>query len=269
MVFQLNSINTRNHRRLLSNTEIPSASASASQQLLESLSSTCTFTSYDIKKLGFDINTDFITAQEEEQLLHELLPAFDGKQYQRSHWDNVIQGYRESEKVRWNEPNNVVVQRIRAFVEHESYSNEQLPLDSPNNNNTSKPTSTELEPSQPIIWRPTIHVLDLDGDGYINGHVDNVKTLGGFVIGLSLLSDSLMQFTDTRDRSRQFQALLPRRSLYVMHGDIRNHWEHRIPANAEQVNFGGRQVHRTRRIAIILRDYRHDDTMYKIFRSQF
>lgn len=44
---------------------------------------------------------DFITKEEEHQLIEEINPLFKKKRYIDTHWDGVITGYKEIEKSFW------------------------------------------------------------------------------------------------------------------------------------------------------------------------
>jgi alkylated DNA repair protein (DNA oxidative demethylase) len=52
----------------------------------------------------------------------------------------------------------------------------------------------------------------------------------GLVIGVSLLSDCRMRFQRGKGPERQTRAFtLPPRSVYVLTGEVRQHWQHSIP----------------------------------------
>lgn len=61
-----------------------------------------------------------------------------------------------------------------------------------------------------------VHILDLHENGHIKPHVDAVRFCGNRIAGLSLLTDSIMKFRLETDKERTAQALLKRRSLYLM-----------------------------------------------------
>ena len=153
--------------------------------------------------LGLQLIPDFVTEEEENVLLDEILPLFQSIKYLDIHWDNVIHNYREIEKSNWKEKRNeLIITRIRTFIEtHEKYKHRQK--------------------DHRIVWRPGVHIIDLHEQGDIGKHVDNAKTGGELVVGLSLLSDALMKFRSEKVVHHEFVALLPRRSLYIMSDDIR------------------------------------------------
>ena len=68
---------------------------------------------------------------------------------------------------------------------------------------------------------PATHVLDIDSNGEILPHVDNVKFVGRALAGLSLLSDAVMRFEKCETKNQVFDVFLPRRSLYIMENDFR------------------------------------------------
>ena len=166
----------------------------------------------------------FITAAEEEALLADVEPPLARRRYEKGHWDAVIAGgYREMQ-LRFDALSSVareVAERVRA----------RFPVD-----------------SAPLM--PTLHALELSEGAYIGPHVDSVKFSGGVVAGISLLSDAVMVLTpaeadgdssgpsslphsaadDGDGMPPTVSLLLPRRSLYVLAGDARYHWQHAVPA---------------------------------------
>ena len=98
----------------------------------------------------------------------------------------AIHGYRETERLNWTEANQAILNRVKmlAFGSAET-----------------------LAP---------VHILDLHENGHIKPHVDAVRFCGNRIAGLSLLTDSIMKFRLETDKERTAQALLKRRSLYLM-----------------------------------------------------
>ena len=170
----------------------------------------------------FTLYSDFISPEEEQALVSELDPVFLRRKYQKGHWDNAIEGYRETERGAWNEANTQTLQRY-----------------------------TEQCFSSDVSLEQT-HVLDLAAWGVIKPHVDSIKFCGGLVCGLSLLSDAVMRFVldeeweegkvreeegrvkEEEGRVREeegrvwCEVVLPRRSVYVMSGRIRYDYTHEI-----------------------------------------
>ena len=68
---------------------------------------------------------------------------------------------------------------------------------------------------------PATHVLDIDSNGKILPHVDNVKFVGRALAGLSLLSDAVMRFEKCESQNEVIDVFLPRRSLYIMENNFR------------------------------------------------
>lgn len=129
----------------------------------------------------------------------------------------------------------------------------------------------------------SVHAIDLDARGEIRNHVDSIKFSGSIICGISLLSDAIMRLTeepctdgdgdgkqaslsyhglcekdtcglavggmmrDGRPVPRQIDIQLPRRSLYMLHGDSRYKWGHAILGSSGRCR-------RERRISLILRD---------------
>ena len=107
---------------------------------------------------------------------------------------------------------------------------------------------------RPAAFRiiPEVHILDLRKDGYIKPHVDAVRFCGSRIVGVSLLSNAVMRLASTDEKSASVDALLRRRSLYLMADFARYSCTHEILANDESV-FGGQRIERDRRISIIAR----------------
>ena len=119
-----------------------------------------------------------------------------------------------------------------------------------------------------------IHLLDLAPDGHIAPHVDHVDYSGDFIVGLSLLTDSVMtlhhrgigepetNLKDEKSTDVWLPMYLPRRSLYVLQGEARYDWAHAVPQMPEwnEEDSQGTQSECTlpivkgRRLAVIFRD---------------
>ncbi|XP_014667331.1 PREDICTED: alpha-ketoglutarate-dependent dioxygenase alkB homolog 7, mitochondrial-like [Priapulus caudatus] len=184
------------------------------------------FSSHKAKKLVGDslmVIDDFITPEEETSFLDEVLPYMKRLRYEYDHWDNAIHGYRETERSQWNDVNCATLQRLR---------------------------DTALPHGVPQLT--LVHVLDLAKNGYIKPHVDSVRFCGSTIAGLSLMSNSIMRFIHEEDKEIVVDALLKRRSLYIMRGVIRYHFTHELLDDKESL-FRSIHVPRDRRMSIICR----------------
>ncbi|XP_030373271.1 alpha-ketoglutarate-dependent dioxygenase alkB homolog 7, mitochondrial [Scaptodrosophila lebanonensis] len=196
------------------------------------------------------IISNFITVEEEQQLHEEIEPYMSRLRYETDHWDDAIQGFRETERKKWYPHNRAVLERVR-----------QVAFDG--------------------AIMPYVHILDLAADGVIKPHVDSTRYCGNTISGISLLSDSVMRLVRTdaekyqqgntasndkekdtayrhqpvplRDDNFYADLLLPRRSLYIMSHTARYNFTHEILAN-EHATFCGNPVQKTRRISIICRN---------------
>lgn len=179
-----------------------------------------------VQRLGLqvEVRTGFITEEEEGALLRELEPGLKKKRYEFDHWDDAIHGYRETERVRWGEACEDILNRVRAvaFVE-----------------------------GSPLLG--PVHVLDLDKRGYIKPHIDSVKFCGSTIAGLSLLSDSIMRLVKEDDANERLDLLLPRCSLYILRDQARYNFTHEILKDEESI-FNGQRIPRERRISVICRN---------------
>ena len=160
---------------------------------------------------------EVISKQEEENLTKEIDSLFKYTKYDASHYDKVINHYREKQVLKFSMfTNQLVMERIYALLKRELKLNEfEIP-----------------------------HVIDLfPNTGVIDKHVDSVKYGGSTVSGLSLLSDRVMRLMDFPETDDSYvDVTIPRRSLYYLRNDARYKMSHAIPSNSD------------RRISIIFRD---------------
>lgn len=196
---------------------------------------------------------DFISADEEESLIHDVEPQLRRRRFDDGHFDGVILHYRE-----------------RTFAISALSTSSQAVM----------ARAYRLFPEAPAAGKhmDSIHAVELARHGEIRNHVDSVKFSGSIVCGISLLSDAIMRLTeepadqrpgeatyhglcakdtvgvslgdrlrDGRPVPQQIDIRLPRRSLYMLHGESRYKWGHAILGESDQCP-------RERRISIILRD---------------
>lgn len=167
---------------------------------------------------------DFITEDEENSLCTEFEQNLARRRYEYDHWDNAIHGFRETERSKWNDKNEAIINRIR---------------------------KTAFPPDADIL--PAIHIVDLAENGWIKPHVDSVRFCGNIIAGLSLLSDSVLRLTSEEDKNIKCDVLLKRRSLYIMKDEIRFKFAHEILKDEESV-FNGVRVPRGRRVSLVARN---------------
>jgi len=138
------------------------------------------------------IKEDFLSVDEEKSLLEEVEPYMKKLRYEFDHWDDAIHGYRETERLEWNEANKKILNRVKdcAFDHFADTKNTNL--------------------------LAHVHILDLHENGYIKPHVDAVRFCGNTIAGLSLLSDAVMKLTHEKEKQKCASVLLKRRSLYIM-----------------------------------------------------
>ena len=173
---------------------------------------------------------DFITPNEESNLLKELEVPLKRLRYQTGHWDKAIESYREIEKSNWNDKSNEkLVHQIRDFV---------FPPDE---------SRDDITPPLKLV-----HVLDLAAEGEIKPHVDAIRFCGKRLAGLSLMSDSVMRLVSVSDSSKFADLYLPRRSLYILSSEARYDFTHAILPQKDSY-FNGLSVIKGRRVSIIFR----------------
>ncbi|KAL0818647.1 hypothetical protein ABMA28_009070 [Loxostege sticticalis] len=168
---------------------------------------------------------DFVTEEEEASLLAELEPVLKRMRYEFDHWDNAIQGFRETERSNWNEANSKVLARVR-----------------------------DVAFASPAVGEPLphTHVLDLAAAGFIKPHVDAVRFCGGVIAGLCLASGAVMRLRHEQHQHLALDALIDRRCLYIMRGTARYDFNHAV-LGGEESAWRGQKLPRRRRIAVITR----------------
>lgn len=165
--------------------------------------------------------------------------------YERDHWDDAIQGFRETERKSWYPKNKEVINKVLGVA---------------------FPTS--------VSTLPHIHVLDLEATGFIKPHVDSSRYCGHTIAGISLLSDSVMKLVQTSDdhsASEDYRnqpnastdsekkdlgsvkILLKRYSLYIMANTARYDYTHEI-LKTEESFIHNQPIVKDRRISIICRN---------------
>lgn len=82
---------------------------------------------------------NFISPVEEASLMQEIEPYLKRMRYERDHWDDAIQGFRETERKSWYPQNKEVLNRVMAVA---------LP-----------------DITNALSTLPYIHVLDLEATG--------------------------------------------------------------------------------------------------------
>jgi alkylated DNA repair protein alkB family protein 7 len=150
----------------------------------------------EILKKTMIVTENFLTESEETSLLNEIEPYMKRLRYEYDHWDDVIHGYRETERLNWNENNQLILQRVKQFAF--DYFNQQDRIEQPTN------------------LLNHIHILDLHETGYIKPHVDAVRFCGNTIAGLCLLSDGIMRLISEKDKTKTALVCLKRRCLYIM-----------------------------------------------------
>ncbi|XP_014358582.2 alpha-ketoglutarate-dependent dioxygenase alkB homolog 7, mitochondrial [Papilio machaon] len=170
------------------------------------------------------IYPNFVSEEEEASLLAEVEPQLKRLRYEYDHWDNAIEGYRETERDSWNNQNAAILKRVR---------------------------DTAFQPNAQLL--PRAHILDLAAAGYIKPHIDAVRFCGNTIAGLCLLSSAVMRLVHESRPEFQLDALLERRCLYVMRDVSRYEFTHAV-LGGEHSMWRGEKLPRRRRIAVICRE---------------
>jgi len=174
----------------------------------------------------FVVANDFITQAEHDSLVEEVTSKLKRMKYETTHIDSVITGYREAPISNWINPaNRAVVDRV-----------------------------LELFKGEKLQFLP-VHALDLQADGHIDPHVDNVKYSGGIIAGLSLLSEAIMRLTQEKDAAAKVEVVIKPRSLYIQRRTCRYEFAHSILGPKEKpLLLAEGLVQRQRRISLMFRD---------------
>lgn len=160
-----------------------------------------------LNSLGLSYIADFINASEQHALLQQV---------QKINWQQVSLFGQTAKR------------RVAHFGLHYHY-----------DKRTVQPTTPPPEWLNELIKRaaqllhePVAHIAELLITDYpvgagINWHRD--AAVFKDIIGISLASSSLIYFRNRANKKEQIKLMLEPGSAYVLKGDIRNDWEHRIP----------------------------------------
>ena len=173
---------------------------------------------HDLDRSLLRVWPDFITAEEETRLFEEVAPLLRRRRYSKNHWDSVIVNFRETERAwaAWELQNQKTLEHARVTIDE------------------------ALGSSKVDDFLDSAHIVDISPNGYISPHVDSVKASGNFVAGLSLLSTSQMTLRYRPGMSEGdgwnlelesdsvVNVTLPRRSLYLISGDLRFKYTHAV-----------------------------------------
>jgi 2OG-Fe(II) oxygenase superfamily len=184
-------------------------------------------------------------------LFVSLLDSFySRKRYSKSHWDSVIQRYREFTLLEDDSElylpfQKTVFDPIKTLIREKHLAHRGGPADG-------------------VKWLPP-HVIDLHRDGGISAHVDSTRFSGEVVCGLSLKSPCIMRLRpasedgtpDQQQYDKYVDLLLEPLSLYVLQGDGRYKYTHEILPSNSVFNISGDKpclVSREPRCSVIFRD---------------
>lgn len=113
-------------------------------------------------------------------------------------------------------------------------------------------------------WLPC-HAIDLKQDGQLTAHVDSTKFSGGLVVGISLLTPSIMRLIPDQQAAEQagwVDLYLPPLSLYALTGVGRYSYTHELlPSGATFESSTENQitVERGNRLSVIFRDAKAEE----------
>tara|TARA_R110002050_G_scaffold202917_1_gene338173 strand:+ start:170 stop:916 length:747 start_codon:yes stop_codon:yes gene_type:complete len=219
----------------------------------------------ELSQLGIGVLENFILDErEEDAVVHELETILGRKRYEEGHWDNAIRHYREAQ-IR-NLSNVPHVRRLLARAVPLLRSAALLKSANPDNRcvreGSEKEESVEEQDrdkvNQKRIQFP--HVVDYqEARGALLPHIDNENAAGEAIMGVTCLSPAVLVLRNKEVPQNYVRILLPRRSLYCLHGPSRWTYTHEINASE-----GGRSLREDgvdvpgadgRRLSIVLRDF--------------
>ncbi|EJD05782.1 uncharacterized protein FOMMEDRAFT_132228 [Fomitiporia mediterranea MF3/22] len=147
-------------------------------------------------------------------------------EFQEGHFDDVINGYRET--------------HVR------SWPSEDYPaLD---------PLLNRLKDLLPDVKMQT-HILHLSTEGQIFPHVDNLDASGSWILGVSLGAPRVLRLMKNDDESIFFDVLLPSGSVYIQRDLLRFEYKHSI---LKDERFGGDIPTGGQRVSIMIRDMKRE-----------
>jgi len=185
-----------------------------------------------------------VTKEEERLLCSAVEPLLKSRRYEKGHWDSVISKYKEIELLpsSMDPPVRSVLRRLAEQV----------------------CTLYDHGPTLETLLPP--HVVDLDADGSISPHVDNIRHSGAVLAGLSLLSSRVMRLERQSDIEKSLaptsesclEQVLQERSLYALSGPLRYDFAHSILGHQDSplhnAKHNSQSFALSRRISIIFRD---------------
>lgn len=235
-----------------------------------------------------------VSEREADALVQDIQLRMKRRRYEKGHWDAVIKHYKEIEMPLPSEvsisggesggPHSLsdlsvaAINRIRHQLEEKHFGP-----------GGARDQEGRTKDRLPIQWIPC-HGIDLKKEGQLTAHVDSVRYSGLIVVGLSLLSSSIMRLrpaaefnNNTDDGTAGKQHLyepkaseapddghvdlyLPPRSLYVLSGVSRYEYTHELLPDGSAFEMlssaGGAAdtiaVPRDRRISVIFRDAKEE-----------
>ncbi|GBB86132.1 hypothetical protein RclHR1_01260003 [Rhizophagus clarus] len=184
----------------------------------------------------FILFPNHFTQQEQEFLttrsLEKLKRVFGKKTvYQPSHFDHIIHNYRECQITNWTNGDNEIEQEINNLLDNKVY-----------------------KLFSKIKWLP-IHILELaESIGGIKPHVDNIEYSGNIVVGICLISPTVMVLRHINNPGCKFSVLLEPGCLYIQRDTIRYNFTHEIPIDPEQHKFKNNLIPKRHRISLMFRN---------------
>ncbi|KAI8086793.1 uncharacterized protein BX664DRAFT_315959 [Halteromyces radiatus] len=155
--------------------------------------------------------------------------------YEQGHFDGVITGYKECNASSWATPTHGGVDEwMSQFIQQRIYS---------------------LFPSS-FEWLSP-HILDLNAQGEIRGHVDNVEASGSVVAGLCLKSPVKMTLEHQDNVDCRVDVFLPTSCFYIQRDYVRYHFKHAVAGPSQSI-WDDKPFDKYDRISLLFRTIRND-----------
>lgn len=140
---------------------------------------------------------NFITVEEEKQIIQFLIPHLKKRRYMSSHWDDVIYRYKEIEfpPLSTNHENVIrIVKRVEDTINMHF-----------GPNHISKSNGKEMSFLNP-------QVIDIASDGHIGPHIDSLKFSGSIICSLNLFSSRVLRLLKTLSQELIYDQSCPQRT---------------------------------------------------------
>lgn len=172
----------------------------------------------DTLKRCFKYQSSILTLEEKKCVLDFCIKKFKRMPFEYNHLDGVISGYREMLKSNCTGDLLGILRKVER-------------LTGPLNN--------------------MIHFIEIEKDGHIDPHIDNIDSCGSVVAAINLCTDAILKFEDPSNPFDYALVKLEDNSLYITCDDLRYQYKHSIPLKA---NFNNEEFIKSNRLSLVFRN---------------